>query len=29
MEEIGIADTRRVRGLGDQQRKAVLETFSD
>ncbi|HYZ98926.1 MAG TPA: integration host factor, actinobacterial type [Acidimicrobiales bacterium] len=28
MEEIGIADTRRVRGLGDQQRKALLDTFS-
>jgi hypothetical protein len=27
MEEIGIADTRRVRGLGDQQRKALLEAF--
>ena len=24
MDEIGIADTRRVRGLGDQQRKALL-----
>ncbi len=29
MDEIGISDTRRVRGLGDQQRKAVLETFAD
>jgi hypothetical protein len=28
MEEIGIADTRRVKGLGDQQRKSLLETFS-
>ena len=28
MEEIGIADTRRVRGLGDQQRRALLETFT-
>lgn len=28
MEEIGIADARRVRGLGDQQRKALLEAFS-
>lgn len=28
MEEIGIADTRRVRGLGDQQRKSLLETFT-
>ena len=27
MEEIGIADTRRVRGLGDQQRKALLDSF--
>ena len=27
MEEIGIADTRRVRGLGEQQRKALLESF--
>ena len=28
MEEIGIADTRRVRGLGTQQREALLATFS-
>jgi hypothetical protein len=28
MEEIGIADTRRVRGLGEQQRKALLDAFS-
>lgn len=28
MDDIGIADTRRVRGLGDQQRKALLESFS-
>jgi hypothetical protein len=27
MEEIGIADTRRVRGLGEQQRRALLEEF--
>ena len=27
MEEIGIADTRRVRGLGEQQRKALHEAF--
>jgi len=27
MDEIGIADTRRVRGLGDQQRKALLSAF--
>lgn len=29
MEEIGIADTRRVRGLGEQQKKALLEVFGD
>ncbi len=28
MEEIGIADTRRVRGLGSQQREALLRSFS-
>ncbi|HEX2576690.1 MAG TPA: integration host factor, actinobacterial type [Aquihabitans sp.] len=28
MEEIGIADTRRVRGLGAQQREALLAAFS-
>jgi signal recognition particle GTPase len=28
MEEIGIADTRRMRGLGEVQRKSLLETFS-
>jgi hypothetical protein len=27
MEEIGIADTRRVRGLGEQQKKALLNAF--
>jgi hypothetical protein len=27
MEEIGISDTRRVKGLGLQQRKALLEAF--
>ncbi|MGH9194067.1 MAG: integration host factor, actinobacterial type [Acidimicrobiales bacterium] len=27
MEEIGIADTRRVRGLGDQQRRSLLDAF--
>ncbi|HEY6533138.1 MAG TPA: integration host factor, actinobacterial type [Acidimicrobiales bacterium] len=27
MDEIGIADTRRVRGLGDQQRKSLLAAF--
>ena len=25
MEDIGIADNRRVQGLGTQQRKALLE----
>ena len=28
MEEIGIGDTRRVRGLGAQQREALLAAFS-
>ena len=28
MEEIGIADSRRVRGLGSQQREALLAAFS-
>lgn len=27
MEEIGIADSRRLRGLGKEQRKALLEAF--
>jgi len=27
MDEIGIADTRRVRGLGEQQRRALLDVF--
>jgi signal recognition particle GTPase len=27
MEEIGISETRRVRGLGDQQRAKLLEAF--
>ena len=27
MEDIGIADNRRVQGLGAQQRKALLETL--
>lgn len=27
METVGIADTRRIRGLGEQQRKALLEAF--
>ncbi|MGH1505204.1 MAG: integration host factor, actinobacterial type [Acidimicrobiales bacterium] len=28
MEEIGIAESRRLSGLGDNQRKALLEEFS-
>lgn len=28
MEEIGIADNRRLRGLGDNQRSALLAEFS-
>jgi hypothetical protein len=28
MEEIGISETRRVRGLGEQQRKALLQAFA-
>ena len=28
MEEIGIAESRRLRGLGEQQRAKLLETFS-
>ena len=27
MEEIGISETRRVRGLGAQQREALLKAF--
>jgi hypothetical protein len=27
MEEIGIADSRTLKGLGSQQRKALLEAF--
>jgi hypothetical protein len=27
MEEIGIAETRRLRGLGKEQRKALLDAF--
>ena len=27
MEEIGISETRRVRGLGAQQREALLKSF--
>jgi len=29
MTEIGIADTRRLRGLGDQQRKSLLASFGN
>ncbi len=28
MEEIGIAETRRLQGLGAQQRKALLDAFA-
>jgi len=28
MEEIGIAETRTLKGLGTQQRKALLDAFS-
>jgi S13-like H2TH domain len=28
MDEIGISETRRVRGLGEQQRRSLLEAFS-
>ncbi len=28
MEEVGIAESRRLSGLGPQQRKALLEEFS-
>lgn len=28
METLGIADNRRLRGLGDRQREALLEEFS-
>lgn len=27
MEEVGISESRRVRGLGDQQRAALLKVF--
>jgi signal recognition particle GTPase len=27
MDEVGISETRRIRGLGEQQRKALLEAF--
>lgn len=29
MEEVGIAESRRLRGLGDQQRKSLLDEFSN
>ena len=29
MEKLKIADSRRLRGLGDQQRKALLNEFSN
>ena len=29
MEEVGISETRRLRGLGEQQRKQLLASFSD
>ncbi len=29
MEEVDISDARRVRGLGDQQRKSLLRLFPD
>lgn len=29
MEEVGIAESRRMRGLGDHQRAALLAAFSD
>jgi hypothetical protein len=29
MVEIGIADTRRLRGLGEQQRRSLLAAFGD
>ncbi|MEM9035173.1 MAG: integration host factor, actinobacterial type [Actinomycetota bacterium] len=29
MEEIGIAEGRRLRGLGDNQRKALLDAFAE
>ncbi|MGH9119259.1 MAG: integration host factor, actinobacterial type [Acidimicrobiales bacterium] len=28
MDDIGISETRRLRGLGDQQRKSLLAAFS-
>ncbi|MBU6328612.1 MAG: integration host factor [Acidobacteria bacterium] len=29
MADIGIADSRRIRGLGEQQRRALLGAFGD
>lgn len=29
MEEVGISENRRLRGLGDQQRKTLLEKLSN
>jgi hypothetical protein len=29
MDDIGISETRRVQGLGEQQRKALLAAFPD
>ena len=29
MEQFGISETRRVQGLGEQQRKKLLENFAD
>lgn len=29
MEEVGIAESRRLRGLGDQQRQKLLALFGD
>ena len=29
MDTVGIADSRRLRGLGDQQRRALLEAFGN
>jgi hypothetical protein len=28
MESVGIADNRRLRGLGDRQREALLKEFT-
>lgn len=29
MEELGISETRRIRGLGSQQRETLLKRFAD